>query len=172
MALWGRVASTPSPETSCLKHVIVHTHTTIQQLQAHAENREKATKGSSSIVNISKLRETQKGRLQGPASTLKQGASCLLQLNQPKKIKEKQFGRGQLKRISACTLVFRLLGCEHKLTVAKKDFTGFFSETRPDCPKRWQSSGPSLANKTLNVSGGGSRYNMALAGIQVPSKKP
>lgn len=51
------------------------------------------------------------------------------------KIRE-QFGRGLSKRISVCTLVFRLLGCEHKLTVAKKDFTGFSSETRPDCPKR------------------------------------
>lgn len=117
MALWGRVASTPSPETSCSKHIIAHTHTTIQQLQAHAENREKATKGSSSIVNIFKLRVTRKGRVQGPASTLKQGARCLFQLNQlierkkKKKKRESSLGVDCQKRISVCTLVFRLLGC-------------------------------------------------------------
>lgn len=60
--------------------------------------------------------------------------------------------------------------CEHKLTVAKKDFADFSWETRPDCPKRPTSS--ILANGTSNVSGGGSRYSMALAGMQVPSKKP
>lgn len=123
MALWGHVAFTPSPETTCSKHVIVHTHTTIQQLQAHAKNREKATKGSSSIVNIFKLQVTQKGGLQGPAVTLKQG--CTLQLNQSRR-KREQFGHGMPKRISACLLVLWLLGREHKLMVAKKDLAGYF----------------------------------------------
>lgn len=105
------------------------THTTIQQLQAHAKNRKKATHGSSSsTVNISSYkRHKKKGYEDLLSLSSPVHAACFSCINSEEK--RSNLGRDyQIEFQHACLLFgyYVAMGCEHKLTVAKKDFTGFF----------------------------------------------
>lgn len=145
------------------RNTSLYTHYDTTTASSRKEQKESHTRQLFFYCEHFKLQVTQKEGLRRPAVTFKPSACCLLQLNQSRRKKE-QFGQRPSNRISAHMLAFRLLcgnGSRAQTDGGKERLHRFFSETWPDCPERWQSSGPrvptlsSLANKISNVNGGG-----------------